>query len=109
MKRNADIVREMLPLDERLAQLAEEAAELSQAALKLRRAIDGKNPTPITITEALSQLCGECADVYACLDVIGISNDKNSVREIKAMAAVKMSRWVFRLMESKSRESNVSE
>lgn len=35
-----------LPKAEILAQLAEEASELAQAALKLRRAIDKENPTP---------------------------------------------------------------
>ena len=50
---------ETLPETERLAQLAEEAAELAQAALKLRRAIDGTNPTPKTIAEARENLIEE--------------------------------------------------
>lgn len=39
-------VSDILPKTEILAQLAEEASELAQAALKLRRALDGTNPTP---------------------------------------------------------------
>ena len=35
-----------------LEQLAEEAAELSHAALKLARIIRGENPTPVTEVEA---------------------------------------------------------
>jgi hypothetical protein len=42
-----------LPLTELLAGVAEEAAELAQAALKLRRAYDGTNPTPKPINEAI--------------------------------------------------------
>lgn len=39
-------VSDILPKTEILAQLAEEASELAQAALKMRRALDGTNPTP---------------------------------------------------------------
>lgn len=44
-------VSDILPKTEILAQLAEEASELAQAALKLRRAINGKNTTPRSISE----------------------------------------------------------
>ena len=46
-----------------LAQLAEEAAELAQAALKLRRALDGTNPTPLRESEARAALAEERTDV----------------------------------------------
>lgn len=42
-------VSEILPPTEILAQMAEEHSEGAQAALKLRRALDGTNPTPKTI------------------------------------------------------------
>lgn len=32
-----------------LCQLAEEASELAQAALKLKRAMEGTNPTPMSV------------------------------------------------------------
>ena len=38
-----------LPKAEVLAQMAEELTEAAQAALKLRRAMDGANPTPISV------------------------------------------------------------
>lgn len=38
-----------LPKAEVLAQMAEELTEAAQAALKLRRAMDGGNPTPISV------------------------------------------------------------
>lgn len=44
-------ISDILPKTEILAQLAEEASELAQAALKLRRALDGTNPTPKSIAE----------------------------------------------------------
>lgn len=42
-------IKQHIPQDELLAQLAEECAELSQAALKLRRALTGINPTSVTV------------------------------------------------------------
>lgn len=42
-------ISDILPMTEILAQLAEEASELAQAALKLRRALDGTNPTPKSV------------------------------------------------------------
>lgn len=44
-------VSDILPKTEILAQLAEEASELAQAALKLRCALDGTNPTPKSVEE----------------------------------------------------------
>lgn len=44
-------ISDILPKTEILAQLAEEASELAQAALKLRRALDGTNPTPKSVEE----------------------------------------------------------
>ena len=49
-------IKQRLPQDELLAQLAEECSELSQAALKLRRALTGINPTPVTADEARKNL-----------------------------------------------------
>ena len=42
-----------------LEQLAEEAAELSQAALKLARVLRGENPTPVTWREVRKHLIEE--------------------------------------------------
>ena len=42
-----------------LEQLAEEAAELSQAALKLARVLRGENPTPVTRREVRKHLIEE--------------------------------------------------
>lgn len=49
-----------------LEQLAEEAAELSQAALKLARVLRGENPTLVTRREARKHLMEEYTDVFQC-------------------------------------------
>ena len=60
-------IKQHIPQDELLAQLAEECAELSQAALKLRRALTGINPTPVTADEARWNLVEEVADVKTAI------------------------------------------
>lgn len=47
-------ISDILPKTEILAQLAEEASELAQAALKLRRALDGTNPTPKSVADYIT-------------------------------------------------------
>lgn len=83
---------EKTPKEYRLRILAEEAAELSQAALKLIRAIEGD--TPVTETEALSNLIEEAADVLNGLIVTLTRKQWNSV--IRVMKR-KLSRWEKRL------------
>ena len=56
-------ISDILPKTEILAQLAEEASELAQAALKLRRALDGTNPTPKSVAECEANLMEELADI----------------------------------------------
>ena len=83
-----------IPQDELLAQLAEECAELSQAALKLRRALTGINPTPVTVEEARKNLVEEAADVY---NVLGLLLDTEDNAEIYSIIRRKKARWLNRL------------
>ena len=83
-------VRDLLTETELLAQLAEECAELAKAALKLRRAIDKTNPTPITEKEAREQLTEEVSDVGFVLRELGVSIDEKIVAKKKV-------RWIGRL------------
>ena len=83
-----------IPQDELLAQLAEECAELSQAALKLRRALTGINPTPVTADEARRNLVEEAADVY---NVLGLLLDAADNAEIYSIIRRKKARWLNRL------------
>ena len=74
-----------------LEQLAEEASELAQAALKLIRAAGySNNPTPITLQEAQVSLDEELHDVLAVASLLGIidyDDDENP----------KWKRWAERL------------
>lgn len=79
---------------ELLAMLAEEAAELAQAALKLRRVLDGSNPTTMTYQEAKEDLIEEAADVELCMRQITALADRH---EIELVKAEKYQRWLERL------------
>ena len=63
-------VSDILPKTEILAQLAEEASELAQATLKLRRALDNTNPTPKSVAECEANLTEEIADVTNAIDAL---------------------------------------
>lgn len=83
---------ETLGTEELLAQLAEEAAELGKAALKLRRALDGKNPTPVSPSEALRNVREEMADVLLCSISVGL-DERATERTIRE----KIPRWSGRI------------
>lgn len=86
-----------LPETELLAQLAEEASELSQAALKLRRALDGKNPTPKTAEMCRAQLLEEVADTLLVLTVLGVPGTRGDAAAIDRIQHEKYARWEERL------------
>lgn len=88
-------IQQRVPKTERLAQLAEEAAELSQAALKLRRAMDGVNPTPLSLLEAEDKLLEEYADVRLCFDAM--ERTPKAQKRICTIYTRKLDRWVSRL------------
>ncbi len=94
MDRLNEKIKQHIPQDELLAQLAEECAELSQAALKLRRALTGINPTPVTAEDARMNLVEETADVY---NVLGLLLDAEDNAEIYEIIRRKKARWVKRL------------
>lgn len=89
-----DYIRVALSVEERLAQLAEEATELAHAALKLRRALDKTNPTPVGCVEALACLEEEVADVWLLIEVLGLDKNLEAYEETKTK---KLERWVSRL------------
>ena len=93
-----DAIREMMPLAEIMTQLAEEAAELSQAALKYRRTLSNSNPTPITRHEAEKILLEEIADVKLCLHVSGFEAVRHKIQVNRTITA-KAERWLKRLVE----------
>jgi NTP pyrophosphatase (non-canonical NTP hydrolase) len=89
-------IRSTLRRDELLCGLAEEAAELAQAALKLRRAIDCSNPTPVREAEAYEKLLEEVADVRLYEDMLRLHNDNAKMSKIRKE---KVTRWADRLRE----------
>lgn len=93
-----DIIRAALPEDELLAQLAEEAAELAHAALKLRRVLNGKNPTPVTPMQAEANLIEELADVKLCAEVLNRGTRITS--QLDGIEESKLGRWAKRLEEA---------
>ena len=92
--KNIEFIRARLSHSEQLAGLAEEATELAHAALKLRRAYDGSNPTPVTEEEAIKNLLEEIGDILLYLSVMGFPVSPKSYK--KDMEA-KLERWVRRL------------
>ena len=61
--------------------LAEESAELAQAALKMARIMRGENPTPVTRMQAEKNLIEEYTDVRLCAKDLGIRKDSAMARE----------------------------
>lgn len=90
---------------ERLEVLAEEAAELSQAALKMIRAYKmggAVNPTPVTPNEALENLFEEIADVELAEEALGLYY--MSRRRISKIKEEKRKRWYERLKGAEKNE-----
>ena len=81
-----------------LEQLAEEAAELSQAALKLIRAEKlSDNPTPTNKLIASEQLCEELADVLMVVDAL-------AVPVLESCGNSKWRRWAERIKRKHEKE-----
>ena len=98
------IIQERLPRWERLVQLAEECAELGQAALKLYRATTGENWTPMQEDEAERHFREEIADVLTCLFVF-----EDYLTRVTTDAGIadilhsKLKRWAERLTAGKEK------
>jgi NTP pyrophosphatase (non-canonical NTP hydrolase) len=76
-----------------LEQLAEEASELAQAALKLSRILRHENPTPVTEEEAISNLKEEFTDVIQCAEQLLLEIDIVQLE-------LKEKRWYSRIEEA---------
>lgn len=95
-----DFVRAELGEAEILSQLAEESSELAQAALKMRRVLDGKNPTPITMENAEENLHEEIADVLTCISLLDCVTDE-SLEKFNEIHERKMERWAKRIADDR--------
>ena len=85
-------IRSEVTLNELMTGLAEEAAELAQAALKYRRALYQTSPTPVSEDSAHERLLEEIADVNLYLRVLGLNQ-----KYIKEIEDRKLERWAKRL------------
>lgn len=74
-------------------QLAEEASELAQAALKCARIIRGNNPTPKKYDEALLDLIEEYTDVTCAANVCNVEANDYIYDQ-------KLNRWINRILEN---------
>lgn len=90
----------------RLEQLAEEAAELAHAALKLARILRGKNPTPIPEETARKNLTEEIADVLVTVDAV---TDTRMLRDIGEKCTKKKDRWETRMKQAQAIRINGKE
>ena len=101
-----EYIAENLSDEDILCQIAEEAAELAQAALKLRRAITGTNPTPVSYEDAIYNLIEEYGDVvvafmaYAKKSEIDTEVYELSNENIES----KFYRWAQRIKEGKKHD-----
>lgn len=104
---NIRTIKEKLYTVDIILQLAEEASELSAAAAKWVRIVDGRNPTPVGYSEAWFNLLEEISDVQNCIDCILCTKDRAIVQ---AMAKSKLTRWAERLQkkEAEDEERNKS-
>lgn len=76
-----------------LEQLAEEASELAQAALKYARILRDNNPTPVTEKEACEHMTEEYTDVIHNARELGLQVDEDQI-------VSKGIRWENRIRES---------
>ena len=98
-----EYISKKVPEDALLCQIAEEAAELAQAALKYRRTMSEENPTPVQAVEALRHLLEEAADVQLALDVWKVKYNQDAADDaIESTVDIKRGRWIRRLKEKTS-------
>ena len=89
-----------------LCQIAEEAAELAQAALKLRRAITQTNPTPVTVEKAVGNLVEEYGDSVGAMTAYYMKHGMidRKVADILEQNNPKYNRWAQRIKEGKKHD-----
>ena len=95
-----EFIHAALPVDEVLGGLAEEAAELAQAAEKMRRKISGINPSPKTFEQCYKDLAEELCDVVNCIEVLETYKGLRAIGELGMEPAFKLRRWRNRLVDA---------
>lgn len=101
-KERLDTIVAQTPETACLYQLAEEASELAQAALKLARIKNRVIFTPVSEEEAFEHLNEELADVLNCFYILTYVNGRNYdvFREtVERISCGKLDRWARRIKE----------
>ena len=80
-----------------LEQLAEEAAELNHASLKLARILRGENPTPVRRKVAVEHLTEEMTDIFVCIAVLAQAGYEIDPE----LAEQKIRRWYTRVLRER--------
>ena len=97
MDENIRLITESVTTAELWGQLAEEAAELAQAALKMQRLLSENNRPRKTAEECIDSVIEEHADVALCFKILGW-DDKG---QRKAIMERKAARWAELIRERK--------
>lgn len=93
MQESIKYIRNKMTRAELYGQLAEECAELAQAALKLQRLLMPLNKPRTDAQSCYAQLEEEVEDVLLCLQVLGCSSNQ-------AIAVYKANRWASNIAET---------
>lgn len=96
-----DKISDYISTSDLLCQLAEECSELAQAALKLKRAMEGTNPTPKSILECWDALEEEMADVDLVMGELLSAGNGLYIERLIDIENEKRERWLHRLKKNR--------
>ena len=103
-----EYIAENLSDEDILCQIAEDASEMSQAALKLRRAITQANPTPVSDEEAVDSIIEEYADTIGAFEIWAAKCGGDGVRlvgyDLAEIIDAKYARKVKQIKEGKKHD-----
>ena len=97
MQTKQDYIARSIGWEAMYTQLAEEATELAQAALKVARIMHGTNPTPISLIEAKDLVREELTDVVQCATYLELDVDYEQIKH-------KEERWANRIANTQTRK-----
>ena len=95
-----DYIATKVSFESRLIQVAEESAELAQAAVKLVRIKRGDNPSPLPVNQAADNVIEEIADVKNAIAALRIDN-LIPTDELEEQRQEKLDRWYKRIRGEK--------
>ncbi len=100
-REHADYIKNHVPLEDLYNQLAEEAAELSQAASKMVRILRGMNPAAVSSKEAFNSIVEEYTDVML------VASGVLDIHPDELLTDYKLYRWHKRIERSRTNIKDV--